>query len=213
MKMYKSKTHSVEDRIVNIYQPYVRPIVRGKDNAQVEFGAKLGVSLQEGYARINTLSWDAYNENTDLQKQVERYKEINGCYPEVVITDKIYGTRTNRTWLKERNIRFSGKPLGRPQKENLSPYQKRKRKLEQGLRNQIEGKFGQGKNAYGLSEVRARAAKTSESWIACIMFVMNLIKFSQVFLFSLINLIKRRFSVIFYHLFPGSNLFLNPIQV
>jgi len=50
--------------------------------------------------------------------------------------------------------------------------------MEQGLRNQIEGKFGQGKNAYGLSKVRTRIAKTSESWIVCILFIMNLIKFS-----------------------------------
>lgn len=54
--MWRSKTHRCADRIVNIYQPYVRPIVRGKDKANVEFGAKLGVSLQQGYARINTLS-------------------------------------------------------------------------------------------------------------------------------------------------------------
>jgi len=72
-KMYKEHTHSVDNRIVNIYQPYVRPIVRGKDKAQVEFGAKLGVSIQNGYARINTLSWEAYNEGVDLKKQVEAY--------------------------------------------------------------------------------------------------------------------------------------------
>lgn len=191
MKMYKTKTHSIDDRIVNIYQPYVRPIVRGKDNAAVEFGAKIGVGLQSGFARINTLSWDAYNESTDLQKQVEYYKELNGFYPEVVITDQIYGTRENRLWLKERNIRFSGKPLGRPSaKETLSPYQKRKQRMEQRQRNHIEGKFGQGKNAYDLNRVRTRTARTSESWIACIMFVMNLIKFSQVFLFLLVSLIK-----------------------
>lgn len=71
MAMHRNKSHSTDDRIVNIYQPYVRPIVRGKDKAQVEFGAKIGVSQVDGYARINTLSWDAYNENTDLIKQVE----------------------------------------------------------------------------------------------------------------------------------------------
>ena len=38
-KMYKEHSHSVDNRIVNIYQPYVRPIVRGKDKAQVEFGS------------------------------------------------------------------------------------------------------------------------------------------------------------------------------
>jgi len=183
-KMYKEHTHSVDNRIVNIYQPYVRPIVRGKDKAKVEFGAKLGVSIQNGYARINTLSWEAYNEGSDLKKQVEAYKRLNGCYPKVVITDKIYGTRENRQWLKELDIRYSGKPLGRPSAKQQTQYQKRKHRSEQGMRNQVEGKFGQGKNGYNLNKVRARAARTSESWIAAIFFVMNLIKFSKEFLFS-----------------------------
>jgi len=187
VKMYKEHTHSVDNRIVNIYQPYVRPIVRGKDKAQVEFGAKLGVSIQNGYARINTLNWEAYNESSDLKKQVEAYRKLNGYYPKVVITDKIYGTRENRQWLKELGIRYSGKPLGRPSAKQQTQYQKRKQKLEQGMRNQVEGKFGQGKNSYNLNKVRARAARTSESWIAAIFFVMNLVKFSKEFLFLLIK--------------------------
>jgi hypothetical protein len=51
---------------------------------------KLGVSIQNGYARINTLSWEAYNESTDLKKQVEDYRRLNGYYPKVVNTEKIY---------------------------------------------------------------------------------------------------------------------------
>jgi len=182
-KMYTEHTHSVDNRIVNIYQPYVRPMVRGKDKAQVEFGSKLGVSLHNGYSRINKLSWEAYNESTELKEQVEEYKRLNGCYPKVVITDKIYGTRDNRQWLKNLNIRYSGKPLGRPSVQQQTQYQKRKFKKEQGMRNQVEGKFGQGKNGYNLNKIRARAAKTSESWIAAIFFVMNLIRFSKDFLF------------------------------
>lgn len=206
MQMYKNKKHSIEYRIVNIYQPYVRPILRGKDKARVEFGAKIGLSLKDGFARINTLSWDAYNEGTDLQEQVEHYKTLHGFYPEVVITDQIYGTRENRLWLKERNIRFSGKPLGRPSKEMLSPYQKRKQKMEQRQRNQIEGKFGQGKNAYDLNRVRTRTAKTSESWIACIMFMMNLIKFNQVFLFSFIKTMTNRLKDMISYPSAGTNM-------
>jgi hypothetical protein len=205
MQMYQSHTHSIEHRIVNIYQPYVRPIVRGKDNAQVEFGSKLGVSLHEGFNRLNNLSWDAYNESTDLKDQVEKYKELNGHYPETIIADTIYGTRENRQWLTERNIRFSGKALGRPTKESLTPYQKRKRRREQGMRNQIEGKFGQGKNAYDLNRVRTRTARTSESWVACIMFVMNLIKFSQVFLSFFQKWSKKILSKLFSGNFWQSN--------
>ena len=53
--MYDNKVHSVPDRIVSISQPYIRPIVRGKAKAPVEFGAKLDVSIDEkGIARLET---------------------------------------------------------------------------------------------------------------------------------------------------------------
>jgi len=88
--MYDTDTHSCSDHIVSIFQPHVRPIHRGKLKSQVEFGAKLGVSLDDGFARIDTLSWDAYHEAGDLIKQVEVYIELHGHYPELVQVDKIY---------------------------------------------------------------------------------------------------------------------------
>jgi transposase, IS5 family len=181
-KMYKEQIHSVDNRILNIHQPLVRPIVRGKDKAQVEFGAKLGVSIQNGYTRINTLSWYAYNGSSDLKKQVEDYFRLNSYYPKVIITHKIYGNQENRKWLKDFGIVYYGKPLGRPSANHKTPYRQRKYGEEQGMRNDVEGKFGQGKNGYNLSKIRARVARTSESRIAAIFFVMNLIKFSKEFL-------------------------------
>lgn len=186
-EMHKEKTHQCDDRIVNIYQPYVRPMVRGKAKAPVEFGAKLGVSEFNGYVRINTLSWNAYHQGGDLKKQVAAYRKLYGHYPAVVITDKIYGTRENRNWLSELGIRYSGKPLGRPSKQSQTPYQKSRARKENGERNHVEGKFGQAKNGYNLNKIRARRARTSESWIACIFFVMNLIKFSKDFFVSCWN--------------------------
>jgi hypothetical protein len=43
------------------------------------------------------------------------------------------------------------------------PATKENRKIEQGIRNQVEGKFGQGKNGYNFNKVRARTSRTSES--------------------------------------------------
>lgn len=179
--MYDNKVHSHAHRIVNIYQPHVRAIPRGKAKVKTEFGSKLGVSLDDGFARINTFSWDPYHEGVDLIKQVEAYKELHGHYPELVQVDKIYATRDNRKKLKERGIRITAKALGRPSKEqnNESYYQKRKRKKEATERNHIEGKFGQGKNAYNLNKIRAKLSETSESWVACIFFVMNLINYQK----------------------------------
>ncbi len=174
--MYENKSQSCSDRIVSIHQPHVRPIPRGKLKSQIEFGAKLGVSLDDGFARINTFSWDAYHEARDLIPQIEAYRELHGHYPELVQVDKIYATRENRRWLKEKGIRITAPPLGRkPSKTDQTYYQKRKSKNEAVERNHIEGKFGQGKNGYNLNEIRARLAATSESWIACIFFIMNLI--------------------------------------
>lgn len=60
--MYDNRTHKVEDRIVSISQPYVRPIVRGKAKAPTEFGAKLHLSIDEtGFARIEYISFNAFN--------------------------------------------------------------------------------------------------------------------------------------------------------
>lgn len=51
--MYDHKVHSVPDRIVSISQPWLRPIVRGRATAPVEFGAKFDLCLDtEGHARI-----------------------------------------------------------------------------------------------------------------------------------------------------------------
>ena len=186
--MFKDKSNSCEDRIVNIHQPHVRPIVRGKAKAKVEFGAKINVSLQEGYARIDRFEWDAYNEGCDLPMQVERYRELNGHYPELVQVDKIYLNRSNRAWLKERNIRHTGDPLGRkPVKKVKSYYMRRKERREAAERNQIEGKFGQGKNGYNLNQIRAKLSSTSMSWIAAIIFVMNIIRYTRDFSGSILK--------------------------
>jgi len=195
-EMYKEKKRRIEDRIVNIYQPYVRPMVRGKEGKEVEFGSKASVSLIGGMSFINRLSWDAYNEGIDLKGQVESYKALMGYYPEVVIADKIYGTRENREYLKERGIRFSGKALGRPKEEEKSKEEKRKEKKERGIRNRIEGKFGQGKNGYGLGKIRANTKKTAESWIGNIFFVMNIVSLMKILLEKGINFLFFFFSII-----------------
>lgn len=171
-EMYDKRSHKISDRIVSLSQPHVRPIVRGKAGKDVEFGAKLSVSLVKGFAYLDRISWDAYNESGDLIGQVENYRARHGFYPEVVLADKIYGTRENRKYLTSKGIRFSGKSLGRPPK--LSRKEKRRLQIEARLRSHIEGKFGEGKRKYDLDLVKAKTMKTSESWIAAVFFVMNL---------------------------------------
>lgn len=185
--MYQTKTRRCDDRIVSISQPYVRPIVRGKLNKPVEFGAKLSVSLTNtGLAHVDHLRWDAFHEGQDLESQVEAYRKRQGYYPESVLADPLYGTRANRKYLKAKGIRFAGKPLGRPKKETdvnrvELKQQKAQRREDYRQRIPIEGKFGQGKHGYRLNTIRAKRADTSLAWINSIFLVMNLMVLLKYF--------------------------------
>ena len=112
-EMFEKETHRIDERIVSLSQPWVRPIVRGKQNAPVEFGAKVEMSVVNGYLRIEDLRWDAFNEGTTLQTSVESYRRCFGHYPARVLADTIFRTRENLRYCKERDIHISGPRLGK----------------------------------------------------------------------------------------------------
>jgi hypothetical protein len=194
--MYANRTRGCADRIVSLHQPYVRPIVRGKATAKTEFGAKLTVSLLDGYAEVTTLSWDAYNESQDLVKAAEAYKVRYGHYPRRILADKIFRTRHNRRYCKARGIHLNGPPLGRPPKDRtVYDEQLRLEREESRERNAIEGKFGEGKRRYSLGLVKTRLQETSETQIHLAFLVMNLQKILRdlfIFIFSMRFFAKRR---------------------
>jgi hypothetical protein len=171
--MYKNKTIRIDNRIVSINQPHIRPLVRGKAGCSVEFGAKISASCVDNYVFLDNLSWDNFNESQDFIKQVEAFKQRTGYYPDSVHVDKIYRTRKNRTYCKEKGIRMSGTPLGRPPK-NLSIETRKKAQEDERIRNCIEGKFGQGKRRFSLSRIMTKLPSTSSTSIAIIFLVMNL---------------------------------------
>ncbi len=173
--MYEHKTHSVENRIVSISQPHVRPIVRGKAGANVEFGAKLAISVVDGLAYLEKLSWDNFGEAMTLIEAIERYHERQGFYPVSVHVDKIYRTRDNIRYCQSKGIRLSGPRLGRPPKEPDIALKKLSRQDELD-RIAIEGKFGEGKRRYGLDLIKEKLQETSETTIMINLIVMNLAK-------------------------------------
>jgi hypothetical protein len=73
--MYRNRVNKVDSRILSISQPHIRPIVRGKAGKAVEFGAKISLSLSNGFSFIDNLSWDSFNETKDLIPQIKKYKE------------------------------------------------------------------------------------------------------------------------------------------
>jgi len=207
LHMYKNKERSHPERIVNLYQPWVRPMPRGKDGRRTEFGSKINVSEVNGFCRINRLDWENYNESGDIEKQIEDFRELYGCYPKVVLADQIYLNRKNRKYLKDKEIQVVGKPLGRPTKVQQTSQQKWKKKKVAAQRNHVEAKFGQAKRGYGLNNIKARLSNTSESWIGAIFFVMNLTNLMKAadkisgFYFQILRIVKMNYSFNFERYF------------
>ena len=189
--MFDNKVKRIEDRIVSISQPHVRPLKRGKAGSETEFGAKISVSLVEGYAFLENLKWEAYNEATDFIDHIEKYKARFGYYPESVHADRIYRNRENRKYCKKLGIRLSGPPLGRPLQDN-DEYRKllKKAKADAITRIPIEGVFGTAKRRYGLSRIMSKLSNTSATTISMTFLVMNLEKILRDFLLSLFHFFK-----------------------
>jgi hypothetical protein len=188
--MYQQRQHRIEDRIVSIAQPHVRPIVRGKAGRTVEFGAKIAINCVDGYVFLDHQSWDNFNESTDLPEQIERFKQRFGQYPASVHADQIYRTQSNRKYCRDRGIRLSGKPLGRPKACEQAQAQKQAQ-ADAAVRNQVEGKFGVGKRRFSLGRVMAKLASTAETAIAVTFLVMNLEQLLRQLLFVFLGIVLR----------------------
>ena len=172
--MYDNRTHRCSDRIVSLHEPFVRPIVRGKAKAAVEFGAKLDLSIDElGNARIEKLSFNPYNESEVLKKAIEKYKERKGKYPERVLVDQIYRNKNNIEYCNERNIRVSGVPLGK-QKLLSETLDKKVIQKDNKDRIEIERMFSLAKRKFGLGKIWTKLENTSRASIALSILVMNI---------------------------------------
>lgn len=180
-EMYQNKTHRCKDRIVSIKEEYVRPIVRGKVKAPVEFGAKIDLSIDEkGNARIEKLSFNPYNESEVLKDAVEKYKFRTGKYPERVLVDQIYRTKENINYCNERNIRISGVPLSR---QNLANQIIDKKITEKDNKDRIEveRKFSLAKRKFGLGKIWTKLENTSRTSVVLSVIAMNIDYMAKLF--------------------------------
>jgi hypothetical protein len=194
--MYDHKSRRIGDRIVSINKPHVRPIKRGKAGADTEFGAKISASVVDGFAFVDRISWDNFNESTDFIAQIEAYKQRFGFYPESVHADKIYRNRDNLRYCKKYGIRVSGPKLGRPPKQ--TEQNKAKIIADKKLAYQdeidriaIEGKFGLGKRRYSLGRIMTKLGHSSKTAIIMSFLVMNLEKWLKAIFLSLFRLLCR----------------------
>ena len=147
-----------------------------KAKAKVEFGAKTGVSIVNGYTYVDHLSWEAYNESSDLSLQTELYRQRFGILPKEVQADKIYLGKDNRKYIRENHMDCFNHPLGRPPKEENDVHLEDKKRAV-GERNEVEATFGTSKRVYRANNIRAKLDETADTWIGACFFAKNVMKF------------------------------------
>lgn len=182
-EMYQTSIHRIDDRIVSISQPHVRPIVRGKASAMTEFGAKISMSVVNGSTFIDAIRWSNFNEGADLPEQIENYRDRFGCYPKSVHADKKYQSRVNRDYCKKLGIELSGVPLGRKSSDKVVNAKVRRKMIEDmKYRVRVEGKIGVCKRRYSMDRVMAKLEQTAKTVIHLAVLTMNLDKKLRDFL-------------------------------
>jgi hypothetical protein len=152
----------LKDRIVSLPRPYIRPIVRGKENKPVEFGMKVHMLQVDGLCIIDKMDFNAFNESTRLKLSVIKHKTMFGSCHQLG-ADKIYATNSNRNYLSEKEIFHSfprkGPRIKRPQEDKL-------KKILGTVRSTImEGSFATHKQHYGLSKVKAKGQSREIIWV------------------------------------------------
>jgi len=172
-EMYDEKEKKIEDRIVSISQPHLRPIVRGKAGAPVEFGAKIATVHIGGFSFLIHLSYDNFSEAKYLEQSAEEYKRMFGFYPKVIIGDRAYATNDNRRFCKSRGIRLSAPKRG-PKSDEIKEAERKQLYQDGCRRNAVEGDYGTGKRKYGLDLIMTKLYETTLTAISFGFFVKNM---------------------------------------
>jgi hypothetical protein len=155
---------SIPDRIVSISKPYVRPIVRGKEMKNVEFGAKCNNILLDGISFIEKLSFNAFNEGTRLEHCIKMHKRLFKVDAKKIGGDTGYAGTANRNLCKEMGIQTSFVNCGRPTNEKKDKDYVRQ-ELARVRATAMEGSFGTQKEHYAMRRIKARKKRTEILYI------------------------------------------------
>lgn len=174
---YEHPGQSIPHRIVSLYKPYLRPIVRGKENKRVEFGLKVNTWQVDGLNFIEHLSFSAFHEGNRLRQGIAFHHRHFGKL-RLVGADEIYATNANRKHCSKLGITTCFKPKGRRKQGKLLRQQEdQARKAIGAARSTVlEGSYGNDKNHYGLRKVKARNELTEVAWVFFGMMAANGVK-------------------------------------
>ena len=104
-EMFAHGLNRIKDRIVSIDKPYVRPIVRGKENKLVEFGAKVNKLQIDGISFIEHLNFNAFNEGIRFIETIFLAQKLTRKKVKIAGADAIYANNKNRNFVTKHGIK------------------------------------------------------------------------------------------------------------
>lgn len=168
----------IKNRIVSIFEPTARPIVKGKAGKMCEFGHL--VQIQEDDKFIT--NWNINNES-DAQffpKAIEKHKQLYAKPPNEVATDRGYYSQENKDYAKQAGV----KHISLPKKGRLKPEEKefqetRKFKKLQRWRAGGEAKISWLKRTYKLDRCLYKGESGMGLWVGAGVFACNLVAIAK----------------------------------
>lgn len=164
------------ERIVSLPKPYVRPIVRGKENKRVEFGMKAHLLQVDGICFVDQMSFKGFNEAKRLKISTLKHRQHFGALHQLG-ADRIYATNENRRYCTFHQI-FTTFP-----KKGPKPHDKPAQQLKKLLSNQratvMEGSFGTHKTAYGIGKIKVKGQKREKLHVFFAIMSANAVKIGK----------------------------------
>lgn len=163
-----------QDKILSLYEKNIHVIVRGKANAEVEFGNTLFIAEQnEGLI----IDWKLEKEKTAgdpklLQESIERQKTIFGQYPGSVGADRGFSFKTMKDYLNERKIYNAICPKS-PKVLKEQAHKPKFRKLQK-RRAQTEARISIIKNNFFGGLLKNKGFKSRETAVSWAILAHNL---------------------------------------
>lgn len=162
--LYFTTGEKPKNRIVSLHKDYLRPIVRGKEIKAVEFGAKVNKLQIDGINFIQKISFNNFNEGTQLKNTIYKAQGLTKTKVKVVGADAIYATNKNRVFVTSQNIQTDFKPKGKPSK-HYKQQKQLKAAITKERASRLEGSFGKEKEHYHLKKIKARTKANEVLWI------------------------------------------------
>lgn len=168
-EIYKGK--HVKERIVSLWAPHLRPMVRGKYPQDVEFGPKILLNMKNNFLFFQGYSFNNTSDKLLLTHSIESYKTTFGHIPSELAADRGFFSRNNVIKSKEMGIaKVAIQPKGKIiSREKDPPFAKRLRRR----RCAIEAKISLAKRCFGLNKINYRIPHGEEIWIRLGLLAMN----------------------------------------